>query len=32
MRDDLRAYVTEHLGDPDAVLVINETGDVKKGT
>jgi SRSO17 transposase len=22
----------EHLGDPDAVLVIDETGDVKKGT
>ena len=32
VRDDLRGYVTEHLGDPDAVLVVNETGDVKKGT
>src|SRR4051812_35689163 len=29
---DLRAYVVEHLGDPGAVLVIDETGDVKKGT
>ena len=32
VRDDLRGYVTEHLGDPDAVLVVDETGDVKKGT
>jgi SRSO17 transposase len=32
VRDDLQAYVTEHLGDPDAVLVVDETGDVKKGT
>ena len=32
VRDDLRGYVTEHLGDPDAVLVIDETGDLKKGT
>jgi SRSO17 transposase len=24
--------VTEHLGDPSAVLVIDETGDLKKGT
>jgi SRSO17 transposase len=29
---DLRDYVAAHLGDPDAVLVIDETGDVKKGT
>jgi SRSO17 transposase len=28
----VRAYVVEHLGDPDAVLVIDETGDLKKGT
>ena len=28
---DLRDYVVEHLADPDAVLVIDETGDVKKG-
>ena len=32
VRDDLRDYVVEHLGDPGAVLVIDETGDLKKGT
>jgi SRSO17 transposase len=32
VRDDLRAYVVEHLGDPDAVLVRDETGFVTKGT
>jgi SRSO17 transposase len=32
VRDDLRAYVVEHLGDPAAVLVLDETGFVKKGT
>ena len=32
VRDDTRGYVIEHLGDPGAVLVIDETGDVKKGT
>src|SRR3954465_2015133 len=26
LRDDLRAYVVEHLGDDDAVLVLDETG------
>jgi SRSO17 transposase len=31
VRDDLRGYVIEHLGSPDAVLVVDETGDVKKG-
>ncbi|MQY36922.1 IS701 family transposase ISSav2 [Streptomyces sp. RB17] len=31
VRDDLRAYVVEHLRDDQAVLVIDETGDVKKG-
>lgn len=31
VRDDLRDYVVEHLGDPDAVLVADETGDLKKG-
>jgi SRSO17 transposase len=31
VRDDLRGYVVEHPGDPDAVLVIDETGDPKKG-
>src|ERR1700678_4394432 len=32
MRDDLRGYIAEYLGDPDAVLVVDETGDLKKGT
>jgi hypothetical protein len=32
VRDDLRGYVVEHLGDPGAVLVVDETGDIKKGT
>ena len=32
VRDDLRDYGIGHLGDPDAVLVVDETGDVKKGT
>jgi SRSO17 transposase len=32
VRDDLRGYVTDRLGDPDAVLVVDETGDLKKGT
>ena len=32
VRDDVRGYVTGHLGDPGAVLVVDETGDVKKGT
>jgi SRSO17 transposase len=32
MRDDLRDYVTAHLGDTDAVLVVDETGDLKKGS
>jgi SRSO17 transposase len=32
VRDDLRAYVVEHLGAPDGVLVIDETGFLKKGT
>jgi SRSO17 transposase len=31
VRDDLRAYVVEHLGDEQAVLVLDETGFVKKG-
>jgi len=31
VRDDLRAYVVDRLGDSDAVLVIDETGDLKKG-
>ncbi len=31
MRDDLRGYVLENLGPEDAVLVIDETGFLKKG-
>jgi SRSO17 transposase len=31
VRQALRAYVVEHLGDPHAVLVIDETGLLKKG-
>jgi SRSO17 transposase len=31
VRDDLRGYVLEHLGDGDAVLVVDETGFIKKG-
>ena len=32
VRDDLQAYAVEHLGDEDAVLVLDETGFLKKGT
>ena len=32
VRDDLCAYVVAHLGDADGVLVLDETGFVKKGT
>lgn len=32
VRDDLRAYVVEHLGDAAAVLIVDETGFLKKGT
>ncbi len=32
LRDDLRAHVVDHLGDADAVLVVDETGDLKKGS
>ena len=31
VRDDLRGYVLEHLGVPEGVLVIDETGFLKKG-
>ena len=31
MRDDLRDYVVGALGDTDGVLVVDETGDLKKG-
>jgi SRSO17 transposase len=32
VRDDIRTYVTGYLGSPDGMLVVDETGDVKKGT
>lgn len=32
MRDDLREYVFEALGDDFGVLIVNETGFLKKGT
>jgi SRSO17 transposase len=32
VRDDLRAYVVEHLADPDGVAVVDETGFLKKGS
>jgi SRSO17 transposase len=31
VRDDLRKYVIEHLGDPSGVLVLTEVGFPKKG-
>jgi SRSO17 transposase len=31
VRDDVRKVVVDRLGDPDAVLVVDETGDLKKG-
>ena len=32
VRDDLREYVLEHLQTPEAVLILDETGFLKKGT
>jgi SRSO17 transposase len=32
VRDELRAYVSEHLGDPEGILVVDETCIPKKGT
>jgi SRSO17 transposase len=32
VRDDVREYVVEHLHAEEAVLVVDETGDLKKGT
>ena len=31
VRDDLRDYVVEHLGDADGVLAVDETGFLKNG-
>ena len=30
--DDVRDYVVEHLADPDGVLIVDDTGFLKKGT
>jgi SRSO17 transposase len=32
VRDDILGYVAEHLGAPGGVLIVDETGFVKKGT
>jgi SRSO17 transposase len=32
VRDDLQQYVMEHLGAKDGILIIDETGFLKKGT
>ena len=32
VRDDVRAYVVEQLGDPGGVLIADDTGFLKKGT
>jgi SRSO17 transposase len=32
LRDDLRSYAVERLGDPAGVLIVDETGFLKKGT
>src|SRR5512132_239579 len=31
VRDDVRDDLVDHLGDPAAVLVVDQTGDLKKG-
>jgi SRSO17 transposase len=31
VRDDLRGYVTEQLGEEGAILIVDETGFIKKG-
>jgi hypothetical protein len=31
VRDEVRQVVVDRLGDPDGVLVVDETGDLKKG-
>ncbi len=32
VRDDLHSYVVKQIGDPDGVLIVDETGFLKKGT
>jgi hypothetical protein len=31
VRDDVRGYVVDELGDPNAVLILDDTGDLKRG-
>ena len=31
VRDDVRDYLVEHLGDPQGVLIVDDTGFLKKG-
>jgi SRSO17 transposase len=31
MRDELRGYVVEHLADDESILIVDETGFIKKG-
>jgi SRSO17 transposase len=31
VRDDVRDYVVEHLGEPDGVLIADDTGFLRKG-
>ena len=31
VRDDLQQYVVDYLGDPEGVLIVDETGFLKKG-
>jgi SRSO17 transposase len=32
VRDDVRGYVVDTLGDPGGVLILDDTGDLKKGS
>jgi SRSO17 transposase len=32
VRDDVRTYAVEQLGEPDGVLIADDTGFLKKGT
>jgi SRSO17 transposase len=32
VRDELRRYVVDHLGQPSGILIVDETGFLKKGT
>ncbi|QHK22335.1 IS701 family transposase [Pseudarthrobacter psychrotolerans] len=32
LRDDLRSYVLRHLGSDEGILIVDETGFIKKGT